>query len=96
MGQYARNKKVDHSAHPHQISAFIVRCLERMLPLVSKGVKISLNGTVYPQFKSLVSICAKRFVSDLIGHYGGPIFSGKANFELFVINLLFSLSRLII
>ena len=57
-------KKVDHSAHPHHISAYIFRCLERMLPLVLKGVNISLNGTVYPQFKTLVSICAKKvFVS---------------------------------
>ena len=53
---YANNKGADQSAHPRSlISAFVVRCLDSIIPL---------------DFKTLASFCgcAGRFVSGLVGN----------------------------
>ena len=56
---YANNKGADQSAHPRSlISAFVIRCLDSIIPLVS----------IYRNFKPLSSFrgCAGWFVSNLV------------------------------
>ena len=74
---YANNKGADQPAHPRSlISAFVVRCLDRIILLVS----------IIRNFKPLPSFCgcAGRFVSCLVGL--GDMFSrDEAHVILYVV-----------
>ena len=70
---YANNKDADQPAHPcSQISAFIVRCLDSLIPI------LAISG-----LKSLASFCSytDRFESCLVAKPRRQVFSWRGSFQ---------------
>ena len=69
---YVNNKGADQPAHPSSlISAFVVRCLDRIIPLVS----ISKISSLY-----LASVAAQAGLSYLVAHPENRFSRDEAHF----------------
>ena len=74
---YANNKGADQPAHPRSlISAFVVRCLDSVMSLVSVTKMSS---------RVLASFCswAGQFESDLVGNSRRQVFSWRGSYTMF-------------